>query len=131
MFFLSGPQFKSKERSKLGKRYLFPRRNMSKDKDRPTVHTSGHNSLVTMQKRILPELQWYTLTTPVSSHCLCPFHKMVTNPQSDSTISSDQSPPSYLSRGGWLLALVCWPLLSLKLWDFYALSYTYYRNSIV
>ena len=31
------------------------------NKDGPIVHTLGHNSLVTIQKRILPELQWYTL----------------------------------------------------------------------
>ena len=32
-------------------------------KDRPTDHALGHNSLVTIQKRVFPELQWYTLTT--------------------------------------------------------------------
>ena len=42
--------------------------------------------------------------------------------QSDSTINSDQSPHLYLSIDGWLLALVCWPLLSLKLWDLYLLQ---------
>ena len=56
---------------------------------------------------------------------------MVIKLQSDSTISSDRSPRPYLSIGGWLSALVCWPLLSLKLWDFYALSYTYNTISIV
>ena len=49
------------------------------NKHRPIVHTLGHNSLITIQKRVLPELQWYTLTTPDSSHCSGPLHKMVPN----------------------------------------------------
>ena len=67
------------ERSKLSKRYLFQEETCPINKDSPTVHTLGHDSLVTIQKRILPELQWHTLTAPDIPHCLSPLHKMVPN----------------------------------------------------
>ena len=126
---LSCPQFKSIKRSKLSKRYYFHEETYPIIMDRPSVHALGHNSLVTIQKRVLPELQWYI---PLQHLTVSLFESFTQDgSQSDSTINSDRSPRLYLSIDGWLLALVCWPLLSLKLWDFYALSYTYYRNSIV
>ena len=47
-------------------RGIYSRKKHRISKDRPTVHALGHNSLVAIQKRVLPELQWYTLTPPDS-----------------------------------------------------------------